>query len=78
MLHYPGETLQRGLADFKIDQREVANALFNVHGRRQAWNLFHGICDKHFQGSTTIKRGGQTLQNPNYYDDEDGEMIVRF
>ena len=44
---YPSENLQRCLTDFQIEQREVADAPFNVHGRRQAWNLFYGICGKH-------------------------------
>ena len=74
MLHYPGENLQRCLADFQIEQREDTNAPFNVHGRRQAWDLFYAIFGKHLQGSATIKEGGGTLRNPHSYDDEDGEM----
>ena len=78
MLHYPRENLQRRFADFQIEQREDTNAPFDVHGRRQAWNLFYGICGKHLQGFSTVRVGGISVQNPDYYGDEDGGIRVRF
>ena len=78
MLHYPFKNLQRCMTDFKIGQRSDPASAFNVHGRRDAWYLFHGICGKHLQGASSIKRGGRSIPNPDYYGDEDGEHIVRF
>ena len=71
LIHYPFENLQRSLDNFTVGLRLDPASPNSVHGRRDAWNLWLGICGEHLQGVTSIKVDGRKIRNPDYYGDED-------